>query len=97
MKYVCFECGAKFYDLNRPEPLCPKCGADQRVRPKGEVKLTPPAEPARRARARSMAPLLDDDDDEAPAAPEEDGVEIGLGVVDSPEDPTDEEEEPEST
>jgi Protein of unknown function (FYDLN_acid) len=23
-RYVCFRCGAKFYDLNRPEPLCPK-------------------------------------------------------------------------
>ena len=32
-RYVCFECGQKFYDLNRPEPLCPKCGADQRNDP----------------------------------------------------------------
>jgi len=26
-KWECFSCGAKFYDLNKPEPLCPKCGA----------------------------------------------------------------------
>jgi hypothetical protein len=91
MRYVCFECGAKFYDLNRPEPLCPKCGADQRVRPAREVKLKTPAEPA--ARARPMAPLLDDDEDEAPAVQEEDGLDIGLGVVDSPEDAADEEDE----
>lgn len=32
-RYGCFECGQKFYDLNRPEPLCPKCGADQRNDP----------------------------------------------------------------
>ncbi len=32
-RYGCFECGLKFYDLNRPEPLCPKCGADQRNDP----------------------------------------------------------------
>jgi len=32
-RYTCFECGLKFYDLNRPEPLCPKCGADQRNDP----------------------------------------------------------------
>jgi uncharacterized protein (TIGR02300 family) len=32
-RYQCFACGLKFYDLNRPEPLCPKCGADQRENP----------------------------------------------------------------
>lgn len=32
-RYTCFQCGLKFYDLNRPEPLCPKCGADQRENP----------------------------------------------------------------
>jgi hypothetical protein len=28
-KHVCFQCGCRFYDLNRPQPLCPKCGVDQ--------------------------------------------------------------------
>tara|TARA_B100000609_G_scaffold171761_1_gene146892 strand:+ start:523 stop:819 length:297 start_codon:yes stop_codon:yes gene_type:complete len=28
-RYTCFTCGTKFYDLNRPEILCPECGADQ--------------------------------------------------------------------
>ena len=32
-RYQCFDCGQKFYDLNRPDPLCPKCGADQRNDP----------------------------------------------------------------
>jgi uncharacterized protein (TIGR02300 family) len=32
-RYTCFQCQLKFYDLNRPEPLCPKCGADQRENP----------------------------------------------------------------
>lgn len=32
-RYGCYQCGTKFYDLNRPEPLCPKCGADQREDP----------------------------------------------------------------
>jgi uncharacterized protein (TIGR02300 family) len=32
-KYTCFKCGMKFYDLKKPEPLCPKCGADQRQSP----------------------------------------------------------------
>ncbi len=32
-RYQCFGCELKFYDLNRPEPLCPRCGADQRENP----------------------------------------------------------------
>ena len=32
-RWVCYECAARFYDLNRPEPLCPKCQADQRQSP----------------------------------------------------------------
>ncbi|HKO59162.1 MAG TPA: FYDLN acid domain-containing protein [Thermoanaerobaculia bacterium] len=29
-KYTCYSCHTKFYDLGKPTPLCPKCGADQR-------------------------------------------------------------------
>jgi predicted nucleic acid-binding Zn-ribbon protein len=29
-KYTCYSCHTKFYDLGKPEPLCPKCGANQR-------------------------------------------------------------------
>ena len=29
-KHVCFKCAAKFYDLKKPDPICPKCGSDQR-------------------------------------------------------------------
>ena len=32
-KYTCFKCACKFYDLQAPEPLCPRCGADQREDP----------------------------------------------------------------
>ncbi len=32
-RYTCFQCGTKFYDLNRPEALCPSCGADQKDDP----------------------------------------------------------------
>ncbi len=50
VKYTCFKCGSKFYDLKKPVPLCPKCGADQRD--------SPPPEPpvAERKRARSKTP-----------------------------------------
>lgn len=29
-KYTCYSCHTKFYDLGKPVPVCPKCGADQR-------------------------------------------------------------------
>lgn len=32
-RYACFSCDVKFYDLNREEPTCPSCGADQRDNP----------------------------------------------------------------
>jgi hypothetical protein len=63
VKHACFQCGAKFYDLFRPEPLCPKCGADQREAPKVETKRKPVPAP-KRARKRAMAPLLDEEDEE---------------------------------
>ncbi len=29
-RWACYSCGGKFYDLNRTEVVCPRCGADQR-------------------------------------------------------------------
>lgn len=28
-RYKCYKCGTKFYDMGKPEPLCPSCGEDQ--------------------------------------------------------------------
>ncbi|MBI3599483.1 MAG: FYDLN acid domain-containing protein [Nitrospinae bacterium] len=35
-RYQCFKCGCKFYDLNKPKSICPKCGADQAEAPRHE-------------------------------------------------------------
>lgn len=59
-KYVCFHCGAKFYDLNKPDPVCPKCGEDQRDRP---AEAPPPPSPPKRPAVRPMAPLLEEEED----------------------------------
>lgn len=32
-KHNCWKCGTKFYDLRKPAPICPKCGADARESP----------------------------------------------------------------
>jgi hypothetical protein len=93
-KFLCFQCNAKFYDLNKPEPVCPKCGADQRHRPKADAKAKPSAPSGqRRPVTRPMVPLLDDEDEDDVIVDEE--LDLGLdGVEESPEDFT-EEEEPE--
>ena len=28
-RFTCYDCSKKFYDLNKPEPICPGCGANQ--------------------------------------------------------------------
>ncbi|RME20588.1 MAG: TIGR02300 family protein [Deltaproteobacteria bacterium] len=38
-RYTCFQCGKGFYDLNRPDPVCPKCGADQRDDPTPDPRV----------------------------------------------------------
>ncbi|HZX95977.1 MAG TPA: TIGR02300 family protein [Myxococcales bacterium] len=63
-KYVCFKCGTKFYDLKKPVPACPKCGADQRDAPVAKPLS------ARAARAAAAAPKTEEP--EAAATEEED-------------------------
>jgi uncharacterized protein (TIGR02300 family) len=73
-KHVCFKCGTRFYDLKKPEPICPKCGADQRQSPankppekrRAAPKPAPPPEPAEAeaAEAEDDAEADDADDDE---------------------------------
>jgi hypothetical protein len=84
-KYTCFACGAKFYDLNKPEPICPKCKADQRERPAESSKpasptpvpLPPPPPPP-------MASLLEDEEESAPSYDED--LELGLPSLDEEEE-----------
>ncbi len=39
-KWVCYACETRFYDLKKPEPICPKCEADQRESPTFDKKAT---------------------------------------------------------
>jgi uncharacterized protein (TIGR02300 family) len=61
-KYVCFKCGTKFYDLKKPVPACPKCGADQRD--------APVAKPVSARAAKAAAAAKEPEEAEAPAAAE---------------------------
>ncbi len=81
-RYQCFECGLKFYDLNRPEPLCPKCGADQRNDPNPDPRDAILA----KYRGKTGAKLREDE-----LAEEEEGEE----EVDVEDDELDDDEEEE--
>ncbi|HEX8171483.1 MAG TPA: FYDLN acid domain-containing protein [Thermoanaerobaculia bacterium] len=90
-KYTCYSCHTKFYDLGKPVPLCPKCGADQR-----DADDTPVYTPAR-GRSRVVEEPVDEEETFTPAAaadPEGDEAEdFGTPAVDREEDDADEEEE----
>ena len=32
-KFICYQCGCRFYDLKKAQPVCPKCGVDQSQAP----------------------------------------------------------------
>ena len=48
-KYDCYSCGTKFYDLGKAEPICPKCGANQKDASQGESASTSQASRGRAA------------------------------------------------
>ena len=68
-KYICFKCSTKFYDMKKPDPLCPKCGADQRESP----ALKPPSE-GRRGRLSSIPKVIEPIEPEEPAEAEEEEI-----------------------
>lgn len=63
-KHTCYKCATKFYDLKKPAPICPKCGADQRE--------MPPPKPAERRRAAKPEPDEVEDTDEDEVEDDED-------------------------
>lgn len=83
-KFICFKCSTKFYDLKKPEAVCPKCGADQRESPanrpvektRGRLAavpkviepIVPAAEPAEEEEIEEFP------DEDAPAAEAEEEV-----------------------
>ena len=79
-KYVCFKCSTKFYDLKKPDPLCPKCGANQKESP-----ALKPASEGRRGRLAAVPKVIE------PTAPVE-GEEPELVEEDEAEGFEDEED-----
>ena len=96
-KYTCYSCHTKFYDLGKPEPLCPKCGSDQRDAEDAPVVTS------HRGRSRAAVappPVVIDEPEEAEfgaegeaAAGDEDEEEVVVPDRDAEPDDEDEEEE----
>jgi uncharacterized protein (TIGR02300 family) len=84
-KWACFSCGAKFYDLQKPEPLCPKCGADQRQSPafeKPKRTRAKKAAPAPKKVVKPPPPVEETEDLDTPIDPED--LEIEDIEIDDP-------------
>lgn len=69
IRFTCFKCGTKFYDLNRPETICPECGADQAEAPVKDLKDIIRSNKRRRKRKQqeeeeAPPPVASDDDDD---------------------------------
>jgi len=69
-KFVCFKCSTRFYDLKKPDPICPKCGADQRESP--ALKPQPEGRRGRLASVPKVIEPVEVEEPETPASGEED-------------------------
>jgi uncharacterized protein (TIGR02300 family) len=87
-KYVCFKCSTKFYDMKKPDPLCPKCGADQRESP-----ALKPASEGRRGRLSSIPKVIEPIEPEEPAAESEEEELAEFEDEDAEAAPADEDED----
>ena len=97
-KYTCYSCHTKFYDLGKPIPKCPKCGADQRDAEDAPVVTTS------RGRARSApAPVVVEEpaeedfaaDSETPAVESEEEEELIVEPESAEEEEAEDEDEAE--
>jgi uncharacterized protein (TIGR02300 family) len=89
-KYDCYSCHTKFYDLGKAQPLCPKCGANQK-----DAEDSTPA-PASRSKRIVEVPVEDEFEEEVEtpaAAVEADDDEIAAEPAPEEEDDDDEDEE----
>ena len=64
-KYVCYKCGTKFYDLKKPVPTCPKCGADQREAPVAKPTSARAAKAVPAKEPEAEVPATEDEEPEA--------------------------------
>lgn len=69
-KFTCFKCSTKFYDMKKPDPICPKCGTDQRESP--ALKPQPEGRRGRLAATPKVIEPLEVEEPEAAVEEDED-------------------------
>jgi uncharacterized protein (TIGR02300 family) len=93
-KWACYSCQQKFYDLNKPEPRCPKCGADQRQSPafekpkRSRAKKAAAPPPAPKKAVKPPPPVEEGEDLDTPIDTEDlefDDIELEEGDTATPE------------
>ena len=92
-RFTCYECGTKFYDLNRPAALCPDCGADQTGAPVQDIRaILSPNTPVARPEPEEEAPKVEepaegaDADADAEFDDDDADMDLGLDELDESED-----------
>jgi uncharacterized protein (TIGR02300 family) len=80
-KFNCYKCGTKFYDLRKPEPICPKCGADQRQSPANK--------PASSRKSKEKEPVVAVSAEEPEAVAEDEDTVEDVEVEDEDEEEED--------
>ncbi len=61
-KFACHSCGTKFYDLNKPDPRCPKCGSAPELQPSEPAPKSGRGGSKRARPAPVVEPRLDDEE-----------------------------------
>src|SRR5262245_32378841 len=91
-KYECFHCGTKFYNLGKPEAICPKCGANQKDA-RAEESQAPAPRPPRRSILMEPIPEENSEFEESTEEREEvEGDEEELGDEEEADEKEEEEE-----
>lgn len=65
-KFECYSCGTKFYDLGKSDPVCPKCGANQKDVSSSDTPST--GQSSRRRRKAEIVPKAIDVEEDEPIA-----------------------------
>ncbi|MED5370907.1 MAG: FYDLN acid domain-containing protein [Myxococcota bacterium] len=87
-RFTCYECGAKFYDMNKPEAICPSCGADQANDPNPDpIEMLKASKRSRRSKTKASSV-----DESSVETPNLDDSEDGLDVDDDDDDMGDDDE-----
>ena len=84
-KRLCPSCGAKFYDLQRKNAVCPKCSTPVEPEPAAKPRRTP----VEATPAPEVAKLPADIKDQQPAESSDDNALKALGVEDDDSDDDD--------